>query len=295
MAAQNARPRASIRRRIWRSAAVLASAVTLALALFAGWFGVGGPTSRIAGTTTTMGSPNEPVVDQTPRTDTTRASRGDARSPVPTASGSPAGTAPAAGTLPSAKPTTEPTIKPTALAIVTKGSGAFTAAPGHSPRVGTGPLIRYQVEIERELPFSPTEVARVVDQTLRDKRSWAAAGKATFERVDGGPVELHILIATPGTTDRLCAPLRTIGELSCRNGDRVMINAKRWAGGAEAFGTDVANYRRYVVNHEVGHRLGRDHLSCGGAGEPAPVMMQQTKGVDECRPNPWPLPSELAS
>jgi hypothetical protein len=48
-----------------------------------------------------------------------------------------------------------------------------------------------------------------------------------------------------------------------------------------------------VVNHETGHWLGHGHLGCGGAGRLAPVMMQQSKGLDGCKHNPWPLASEL--
>jgi hypothetical protein len=47
-----------------------------------------------------------------------------------------------------------------------------------------------------------------------------------------------------------------------------------------------------VVDHETGHWLGHPHLSCGGRGRLAPVMMQQSKGLDGCRHNPWPLASE---
>jgi hypothetical protein len=47
-------------------------------------------------------------------------------------------------------------------------------------------------------------------------------------------------------------------------------------------------YRAYLVNHEVGHRLGHGHSHCHGAGRPAPVMMQQSKGIGACTANPWP-------
>jgi len=49
-----------------------------------------------------------------------------------------------------------------------------------------------------------------------------------------------------------------------------------------------------VLNHETGHWFGLGHASCGGAGKPAPVMMQQSKGLFGCKPNPWPLPGEIA-
>ena len=71
-----------------------------------------------------------------------------------------------------------------------------------------------------------------------------------------------------------------------------MLNAERWARGASAYGRDLAGYRRYLVNHEVGHALGEPHRPCPGPGLAAPVMMPQTEGVEACRPNPWPLAEE---
>ena len=69
-----------------------------------------------------------------------------------------------------------------------------------------------------------------------------------------------------------------------------MLNLRRWVLGAAAYGSDVAGYRTYLVNHEVGHGIGHAHAYCGGKGKAAPVMMQQTYGLKGCTAWPWPTP-----
>jgi hypothetical protein len=167
-------------------------------------------------------------------------------------------------------------------------SGSFVVAGGGTDPVGRGGTsVRYTVEVEDGLPFDAVSVAAEVDAVLGDDRSWTGLGRWTLQRVDG-EADTRILLASPDTVDRLCAPLRTAGTFSCRNGPLVVLNALRWAGGADSWGDDVPGYRAYLVNHEFGHFLGYGHVGCPGAGEPAPVMMQQTKSVDGCAPNAWP-------
>jgi len=54
----------------------------------------------------------------------------------------------------------------------------------------------------------------------------------------------------------------------------------------------LRDYRHLVVNHETGHWLGFGHAYCGGPGQLAPVMQQQSISLQGCKPNPWPLASE---
>ena len=168
-----------------------------------------------------------------------------------------------------------------------RGSQTFRIASGSSPRTGrAGELIRYRVEVEVDLPFAVDDFARDVDRTLGDRRSWTKTGLHSFQRSETGP--LRIVLATPKTTDRLCAPLQTRGEVSCQNGNVVAINALRWSRGARSYGKDIKRYRTYVINHEVGHSLGLPHVSCPAPAARAPVMLQQTLGLDGCEANPWP-------
>jgi hypothetical protein len=160
-------------------------------------------------------------------------------------------------------------------------------------RSSYGAVIRYDVRVEDGLAIDADKAAVLIQDVLDDPRSWRGTRRWRFELTPvGQSATLHAYIVTPNTTDRLCAPYLTRGQVSCQNGNRVVLNAKRWLLGAESYGTDLTNYRRYLVNHEFGHALGKHHVGCPGSQRLAPVMMQQTKGLGACRKNPWPLDSE---
>jgi hypothetical protein len=172
------------------------------------------------------------------------------------------------------------------LRIPVSGPGEFAVARKDAA-VASADSMDYTVEVERSLPFAARDVATQIRLVLQDPRGWTAVNETAFQQVLTSP-DLRVLVATPSTTDRLCAPLQTRGRVSCRNGHLVVINARRWAFGVPDYRGRLMDYRRYVVNHEVGHALGEDHVECPGPGLPAPVMLQQTYGLDGCRRNPWP-------
>lgn len=173
------------------------------------------------------------------------------------------------------------------VAVPAQGPGEFEIAAAPDQPLPHG-AFTYTVEVEQTLTFAPDQVARFVDATLTDRRGWSTEARPLV-RVDAAPA-VRVLLATPATADALCAPLQTGGRLSCRNGANVVLNAWRWVNGTRGY-TNLLDYRRYVVNHEVGHALGNAHQPCPAPGAVAPVMLQQSLGLDGCLPNPWPDPS----
>jgi hypothetical protein len=127
----------------------------------------------------------------------------------------------------------------------------------------------------------------------------------------------RVSLTTPETTHRPDAcGFQIKFEASCyrKSLGRVLINLARWVRGAKAYGPDMTGYRQYAINHEVGHALGNQHVGCPGTDQPAPVMMQQSFGVNDdyvamlndipggdkgkvakdgniCKTNSWPNPT----
>ena len=198
----------------------------------------------------------------------------------------------------SPSPSASPAPAPTPVAVPQRGAGTFTTAAGLGVAVGAGRVMRYRVEVEDGSGEDPAGFAAAVERTLGDPRGWTAGGRWAFQRVPdpggttagGEPVDFVIKLSTPETTNAICRAggLDPQGYTSCRTGRFVVINLARWRLAVPGFAGDLATYRQYVVNHEVGHRLGHGHARCPAPGTPAPVMQQQTLGLDGCRPNAWP-------
>lgn len=210
----------------------------------------------------------------------------------PPSARAPSPASPALSDRPLAQPATaaRPPSPSRVPVVVQRGDGELVRIAGEGARSGRGPLRRYTVAVEGGLGVDPAGFARTVARVLADERSWGAGGRLSFQRVADGPVSFRVVLASPATTDRLCAPLRTNGRFSCGAGTTAVVNSMRWLRGAASYSGRLEAYRAYVVNHEVGHTLGHGHVSCPGRGLPAPVMVQQTKGTGGCVAQPWPHP-----
>ena len=182
------------------------------------------------------------------------------------------------------------------------GTGTFAVAPDGGPLLGggNGRIKRVRVAVESNLIAELDSLAAAVDATLGDPRSWPAGGAVRFQRVPTAePFDFTIFLVTRETAFGMCRPngvdIRVDGVpyTSCRQVGKVVINLDRWKLSVPSYVDNhipLPTYRSYVINHEVGHELGRGHVGCPVAGRPAPVMLTQTLGLQGCTPNPWPYP-----
>ncbi|WP_338403764.1 DUF3152 domain-containing protein [Cellulosimicrobium arenosum] len=191
-----------------------------------------------------------------------------------------------------AAPTPEPGSGLLGTDVVEDLGGELVVVGAAADAPGDAATRSVRVEVEDGLPVDGDVFADAVLATLNDPRGWSSGDGVTFSRTAGADPSIRVVLASPATVDRLCAPLETEGTYSCGNAvDGVaVLNFERWVVGAPDFGDDVATYRQYLVNHEVGHVLGHSHESCPGEGEVAPVMVQQSISTEGCLPNGWPSP-----
>lgn len=205
---------------------------------------------------------------------------------------------------------------PTGGPFTRKGDRVYHVVRGVSPRVGTANQ-EYKYTVEVEDGVNPQDyggdqaIAKLVESTLANQKSWIGGGKVSFRRIDAGNPDLRISLSSTDTTQELCGYQIKL-ESSCYYppDKRVVLNEARWVRGAQSFEGDDLAYRQYLINHEVGHGIGYEkHQPCKENGALAPIMMQQTFGTANaqimaldpemdadrtlvCKPNSWPFPTK---
>jgi hypothetical protein len=177
-------------------------------------------------------------------------------------------------------------------------------APGWwSYRVTTGSLARelpkldvhrvhtYSLATRGDVGADGASFGAAVAAVYAEPRGWLRSHRRFLRVATGGDFTVVLSQASlVPSYSRSCS-----ARYSCRVGRHVILNVDRWRWGARAFPGSLLQYRQMVVNHETGHWLGLGHASCPGRGRPAPVMQQQSKGMQGCTPNAWPLDRELAA
>lgn len=118
---------------------------------------------------------------------------------------------------------------------------------------------------------------------LNSPDGWSQDGYF-FEPTEKIKARVWIRLSMSKTIEKICG---LPAMLSCASlgGRDMYLCAERWFGGSKESGLSLDNYRQYMVSHEMGHILGKEHKKCPGKGKPAPIMLQQTLGIGECIPN----------
>ena len=117
----------------------------------------------------------------------------------------------------------------------------------------------------------------------------------SFQRVGAaeaaaGQFDFKVSLVSPGSMETYCPGVGTGGYTSCRYGDRAVINLARWA---TAVPTTRATSRPTATTSSTTRsatRWATATRTAPGAGQVAPVMQQQTLGLEGCVKNAWPYP-----
>ncbi len=200
--------------------------------------------------------------------------------------------------------------------VKTKAAGTISVVPGiGDPVAGAGDTRWVSVAVEDGVEADSAAFKRYVIATLNANRGWGTGHSVQYVATDG-VADYRIVLASPYTAAILCPdphltkPAGSVTEVSptptptvspspgaavetpwsCEEDGVIVISSYNWTAGFPAFGTDFAGSRAYILNHHVGHLLGRGDVEC--AGGPADIMVVQEEVLpDGCEANPWPNPA----
>lgn len=175
------------------------------------------------------------------------------------------------------------------LRVVRRPAAGLVLTVANLDRVEVYRQYTYSVATRGRIRADVDRFRELVAETYADPQGWRQA-QVRFREVDRGG-RFTVVLAQARYLPAYSSACST--TYSCRAGRMLVINQDRWRSGSRYFPGGLRDYRRMVVNHETGHWLGRSHAYCRREGALAPVMQQQSKGMQGCRVNPWPLPREI--
>ena len=183
-----------------------------------------------------------------------------------------------------------------AAAVKAKAAAQAAVSSERSFSNSNNGTVTYDVSTDGSIVADLAEFKDLANETLNDSRGWSRLGVNFQEVASGGSFTLVLSEASHVPNySYVCS-----SDWSCRVGRYVIINQDRWMYASDSWnssGGSLRDYRNMVINHETGHWLGHadDNAHCGGSGQSAPVMQQQSISLLGCSFNPWPLNFEMWS
>jgi hypothetical protein len=129
-----------------------------------------------------------------------------------------------------------------------------------------------------------------VVSALAQSPGWTLGGKLAFKPVASGcnfsfGLESE---ATMAALDPVCK-----GVASCTSGSNLAMSRANWVKPPAAWTSTSSAYQSELVNHELGHWLGFEHVSCTVANTSQPVLSQPTVTLGGCSPQWYEIPTEV--
>jgi hypothetical protein len=159
-------------------------------------------------------------------------------------------------------------------------------------------MVRFRFRFGRNVP---EDVRREMRAYLLDKElGWTALGYELVEADAARKCDVVIRLQPAKRMNEMYGDIERLRGMSVTDSGarprRIDLHETNWFAPPEVFQHNpeltlsrVEQYHCYLCNHEMGHALDYGH-SKHVAGQPCPVMYQQTRGTGEsiCVANPWP-------
>lgn len=145
----------------------------------------------------------------------------------------------------------------------------------------------YDIKIPPSLNLRESLIVNKIITTLNDRRGWRKFGY----RFDYNPdknVDFIITIVPNKIITKICG----FDGLSCSDSSTniIYLNLEKWKNGSSRSKLSLDEYRSYLIFHECSHITGKGHIKIENC-KPftkCPVMVQQTLGIGNLKPNCFP-------
>lgn len=145
----------------------------------------------------------------------------------------------------------------------------------------------YDIKIPQSLNLRESLIINKIVDTLNDRRGWKKYGY-NFKYKPYRKVDFIITIVHNKTIKKIC----NFNGLSCTDSydNIVYLNLENWKKGSSKSKLSLDEYRTYIILHECAHILGKDHIKIEDCkpGTKCPILVQQTLGIGNLKPNCWP-------